>query len=450
MNPESIIKQLEATGSRLAKEKIIFTVIGTSDEYAFFDGARLALNSMVTFGVKQIPKRSGKDGPGLKYDDFALISTGFCNRTYTGNNARDLITNLMNKATNDQWNYWYRRILLKDLNCGMSEKTLNKVCKGVGRPDLMIPVFSCQLAKDCEGIEPEGSKAIEVKLDGMRVITIVYPNISEKTLDIGSPHGASVVEQYSRNGKVLSNFSGIIEEISKVGFIFKEPMVLDGEVMSASFQDLMKQAHRKSDVDTKDAILHLFDILPLKDFTLGICNIPQHRRRQNLENFFMSVGDLMPHVEMLGQEVVHMDTIAGKRRFREINSDAIINGYEGIMIKDLNAVYKCKRVDSWMKMKPYIEVSLNIISVEEGEKKYTGKLGAFICEGVDDGRKIRVHVGGGFSDQNREDYWKERDSLIGQVVEVKADAITQNQSGDYSLRFPRFKTFRGFEPGEKL
>ena len=40
--------------------------------------------------------------------------------------------------------------------------------------------------------------------------------------------------------------------------------------------------------------------------------------------------------------------------------------------------------------------------------------------------------------------------IIGNLVEVRADAITQNQDGTYSLRFPRFKTFRGFEVGEKL
>ena len=79
-----------------------------------------------------------------------------------------------------------------------------------------------------------------------------------------------------------------------------------------------------------------------------------------------------------------------------------------------------------------------------------GKLGAFVCEGVDSGKKIRVNVGSGFSDDERDDYWKNRDSLIGDVVEVRADAVTQNQEGDYSLRFPRFKTFRGFEPGEKI
>ena len=42
------------------------------------------------------------------------------------------------------------------------------------------------------------------------------------------------------------------------------------------------------------------------------------------------------------------------------------------------------------------------------------------------------------------------EGLVDQLVEVRADAVTQNQDGTYSLRFPRFKTFRGFEIGEKI
>jgi DNA ligase-1 len=59
-------------------------------------------------------------------------------------------------------------------------------------------------------------------------------------------------------------------------------------------------------------------------------------------------------------------------------------------------------------------------------------------------------VGSGFSDSDRDSFYQSRDTLPGQVVEVRADAVTQNQDGTYSLRFPRFKGFRGFKPGEKL
>jgi DNA ligase-1 len=59
-------------------------------------------------------------------------------------------------------------------------------------------------------------------------------------------------------------------------------------------------------------------------------------------------------------------------------------------------------------------------------------------------------VGSGFTDSDRNSFWMARDKLPGQIVEVRADAVTQNQDGTYSLRFPRFKGFRGFEVGEKI
>ena len=73
-----------------------------------------------------------------------------------------------------------------------------------------------------------------------------------------------------------------------------------------------------------------------------------------------------------------------------------------------------------------------------------------VCTGQDDGKDIRVNVGSGFTDDQRSSIWTAGDDVLNRLVEIRADAVTQNQDGTYSLRFPRFKTFRGFEPGEKL
>jgi DNA ligase-1 len=51
-------------------------------------------------------------------------------------------------------------------------------------------------------------------------------------------------------------------------------------------------------------------------------------------------------------------------------------------------------------------------------------------------------VGSGFSDVDRDDYWTNRNLVIGRTCEVLCDVITQNQDGTYSLRFPRFVRFR--------
>ena len=133
-----------------------------------------------------------------------------------------------------------------------------------------------------------------------------------------------------------------------------------------------------------------------------------------------------------------------------MNKQALKAGFEGLMIKPLNDIYVCKRSKSWLKIKPIIEVTLTVIDVEEGQGKFEGTTGALVCEGEDDGLLIKVNVGSGLTDENRKEIWTDKDTVIGSLVEIRADVVTQNQDGSYSLRFPRFKTFRGFNPGEKL
>ena len=433
-----VISALEDHNSRLDKEAIILAQAEAGNA-EFFEGCRLTLDAMITFGLKQIPEKTDEDGVGLPWDSFTLALTGFTTRNVTGNTARDVIQTMMKSATKSQWNGWYRRILIKDLRCGVSEKTINKVVEKKW-PDYAVPVFSCQLAHDSANHESKvsGTKLIEVKLDGVRVITIVRTD--------------GRVDQFSRNGKELVNFEHITKQISAV--VKKDPpkydLVLDGEIMSSSFQDLMKQVHRKSDVTANDAVLHLFDLCPLDKFQEGYWDRDQDTRSKLIKAWVEKHQDNLPNVNYLQNEEVNLDIDAGKKRFKEINQKAIDGGYEGIMIKDPNAPYECKRSVSWLKLKPFIEVTLEVTALEEGTGKNIGRLGAFVCTGTDDGKNICVNVGSGLSDDQRSLIWADRDSTIGQLVEVRADAITQNQDGTYSLRFPRFKGFRGFEPGEKI
>ncbi len=433
--PWEVIAELESDNSRLFKESVIARE-AEADNVEFFRGCRAALDPMITYGIRQVTEKKG-DGRGVKPESFWKLAQDLASRSLTGNAAITAVNAMRMNAREAEWNHWYRRILIKDLRCGVTEKTINTVVKKT-RPEFEIPVFACQLAHDGANHESKvvGKKLVEVKLDGVRVITVVYPD--------------GTVTQYSRNGKELVNFEHIKEQIGRNARLFGEPTVLDGEVMSASFQDLMKQVHRKSDVAASDAVLHLFDIVSLAEFQAGQGLHSQLDRSRTLELWYRHIADSMPNVKVLGQELVDLDTPTGQQRFSEINAGAIAGGYEGIMIKDVSAVYECKRSHAWLKQKPFIEVSLEVVAFEEGTGRNEGKLGAFVCEGEDDGRRIRVNVGSGFTDEQREAYWMGRHPMIGQVCEVRADAVTQNQDGTYSLRFPRFLRFRGFEAGEKL
>ena len=433
--PWQVISALETHNLRTNKEQII-QAEALAGNTEFFAGCRLALDSMTTFGVKQIEPKTG-DGSGLSWETFKKTADALINRQLTGNAALTAVNTIRLKATEEQWNLWYRRILIKDMRAGFSEKTINKVVEK-DYADYAIPVFTCQLAHDSANHETKvaGEKLIEVKLDGVRVVAIVYPT--------------GVVNLFSRNGKSLDNFPLVEQQLAKHARFFSEPTVLDGEIMSASFQDLMKQIHRKDDVKSTDAVLNLFDILTLKDFQTGKSPRTQLERSAWLKQWYEPIADHMPNVTIVGQELVNLDTEQGQIRYKEINQLAIKGGYEGIMLKDVLAPYECKRSVAWLKLKPFIEVSLEVTDVEEGTGRNQGRLGAIVCSGLDDGRQIVVNVGSGFTDNDRSDFWNDRSSIIGQIVEVRADAVTQNQDGTYSLRFPRFLHFRGFEVGEKL
>ena len=429
--PQTIIRNLEENNSRLEKEKIL-QVAADEGLPEFFDGLRMALDPLVTFGVKQVPEAT-EDGQGLPANAFAELARQLQERELTGHAARDAIQLAMSVATKEQWNGWYRRILIKDLRCGVSEKTVNKVVPGT------VPVFTCALAHDSAKHEKKmvGKKQIEIKLDGVRVITIIQGN---------------KVEMFSRNGKQFHNFGHIIAELEEVikDYPVPYPLVLDGEVMSSDFQDLMKQVHRKDGKQTTDAVLHLFDTIPLGCFKAGVWDKPQSFRSLITKHWVEEHKAVLKHVQALDWEEVDLDTTEGQERFVALNKAAVDGGYEGVMIKDVDAPYECKRTHAWLKAKPFIEVTLEVKDVEEGTGRNEGRLGALVCAGEDDGRMVQVNCGSGFSDSDRDSFWSSRSSLVGQLVEVRADAITQNQDGTYSLRFPRFKTFRGFEVGEKI
>jgi DNA ligase-1 len=436
------IRDLESSDSRIHKEKVIekalmASKLGSANAQCFLFNCYQAYNPYYVFGVKQVPETQGIDHAPNPWPRFWALLEALRTRSVTGHAAKRNIEQMSELFDSVEWNGLCRRVLIKDLRCGISEKTLNKV---LGKTEWKIPVFSCQLATDSNDhtSKLKGRKLIEKKLDGVRVLAVI--------------HGVSV-NLYSRNGKPFDNFPQIVESIRRISKhltpTYGGRIVLDGEIIGESFQALMKQAQRKTDVKTDGMTYCIFDAMPFDDFERGYWNAQQHKRTAWLMNN-RSKFETENCLQVMPGFEVDLDTAEGHDQMRRFADDAVAQGFEGIMIKDLDAPYECKRSSFWMKWKPTITVDLNIVGFEEGTGRNAGRLGAIICEGDDNGRRINVNVGSGLSDANRDEYWSARDQLLGNVVEVEADAVTQNQDGTYSLRFPRFVRFRGFEPGEKL
>lgn len=430
------INKLNESDSRLHKEDVLrqaleASVLGSRSSQIFLGLTKACYNPYVTFGVKQIPETVGIIDAENPWDDFNSLLENLYNRRLTGDAARDAISDISERFDSTEWNTFCRPVLRKDLRAGISDKTINKVCK---KTEYEIPVFGCQLATNSEGRpEMKGTKRLEPKLDGVRVL-LMYDTKSTAC--------------FSRNGKVFENFDHIEYQVMSRALNLVLPnrelskgFVLDGEVIGSSFQELMRQARRKTDGQATDTVFNVFDIIPLDEFNKGVWKTPLSKRIELLEKM-KPIIDQMLNVELLPHIMVDLDTAAGRDQFNRYCKDMVADGFEGVMVKATDAPYECKRSTSWMKYKPVYDYDLTVIGVEEGTGKNIGRMGALVCEGIDDGKHITVNVGSGYTDEERQAYWDDKNSVIGQTAVVIADAITQDASGSYSLRFPRFKTFR--------
>jgi DNA ligase 1 len=440
------IDKLNESNSRLHKEAVIgeaYTActLGSTEACIFLENAQEAYDPFTKFNTKQVPETEGLTDKKNSWHFFQFLLKDLSTRRIIGNIALHNIEELSKEFDSDNWNKLARPTLLKDLRIGATAKTFNKILKGT---KYEIPTFECMLATDSKKHQKKlvGQKFVQKKLDGVRTIAVLHSNS---------------IELYSRNGKVFENFKSIERSLRKVRDVFytalpymHDPIVLDGEIMSDDFQSLMRQANRKQNVQTEDCVYNVFDYLPYEDFTKGIWPQVQEDRYAFLDGVKEKTQELTNIHILETPMLVDLDTEEGHTQMTDYATKCVADGYEGIMIKDRFGIYECKRSTTWMKWKPVITVDLTVVDVEEGTGRNVSKLGALVCKGVDQGKTIQVNVGTGLTDKDREEFWAEKDNLIGQVVEIKADAVTQNQDGTYSLRFPRFERFRGFNPGEKL
>jgi DNA ligase-1 len=199
----------------------------------------------------------------------------------------------------------------------------------------------------------------------------------------------------------------------------------------------------------------VFDILPAWEFRQGVSTMNQRNRLRFLadhKNAIAATGV----AEVIESRVIDLDSLVGKIELEDFSRQVVeTEKLEGVMIKSMDAMYQCKRGHNWMKIKPIITVDLTVIEVEQGTGRNADRMGALVCRGTDQGREILTNVGSGFTDQQRTEIWEtfkaSPDAVLGQVVEIAADTLTLGQDSTiYSLRFPRWISWRGFKAGQKI
>lgn len=416
-----LIEQIAVRPEKLNKEALIASGRGSE---LFCDVLERALNPFRTYGMAKRPKPA-VNGDGQFNDNTRDILDKLASRELSGAQAKAVVIAEMSRLT-PQSEELFWRIISKDLRAGFSSSTVNKVMPG------LVASFDCMLAHplDAKRIK-KWPQVAEPKLDGVRVLAFV--NTNEET-----------VHFCSRSGKEFTTFEHLKEPILKVAHSRRKELgmgneeadrfldfVLDGEIVSGSFNKTVSEVRRK-DAQATDAEFHVFDILDgdifKREDKKGEGETYEDRR-EALMAFFRHVANKFPQLKLIPRYLV-----SSMEEIDLLYKNVQARGLEGLIIKDPDGLYHRRRNHAWMKIKAEESVDVRIVDVEEGTNKYEGQLGAMVV----DHNGVRVNVGSGLSDSQRASFWEAKDELIGRLIEVEYHEITP----DGSLRHPRFKRFR--------
>lgn len=378
-----IIAELASTDSRLEKEAILAKHKSDAD---FTELLKFSYDPFMMFHVQKVPAQSvvGSETVQSLWDEIRLLLTYLSTRYLSGHAALNSIEQTLNKLTEDEAEL-LTNVIRKDLRAGISDKTINKVHKG------LIPTFELMLTEQEKNAKTTWPTSVEPKLDGLR-LAAVYDGVS--------------VQFLSRGGKPFETLDFLTDDV--INFLGHQPGMLDGEIMGDDFNETTSGVKRKKANDlTQKVKFIVFDHLTLEEFRTQSCNRKRHERYDRLIQ--MESESSAERIYVCKAEIVNSAEEA-HAKYEEYKRD----GYEGAIVKALNGLYEFKRVKYNYKLKPKETADLEITGFEEGEGKYVGMLGAFVV----DYKGKSARVGTGFSDEQRQDYWNRRGELVGSLAEV--------------------------------
>lgn len=304
-------------------------------------------------------------------------------------------------------------IFCKDLKLGISATTFNKVWPGI------IPVFEVQLAAKYANVKLDENEYIWIteKFDGIRCVCIIEND---------------TVKFFTRQGKEIFGLKEIEESVKCQNFV---NMVLDGELLySGECEDSAMQYKKTTKIvnskmeNKTDVAFNVFDILPLEEFKSGYSSLKYENRRKILNT--INQTDSLKVAPILYEGTDHS-------KIMEVHKIMVDKHKEGVMI-NRNARYECKRTKNLLKVKEMNDADLKVIGYEEGRGEMQGMLGSLIV----DYKGNRVNVGSGFSKEDRQIIWENKEDIIGKIIKVQFFEESKNAQGGVSLRFPVFLEIR--------
>ena len=378
-------------------------------------------------GVDNLKKRKDLTADTCDYEDLFDLLTALDAREITGHEALAQ-TNafIRDNPAIEQMVYL---IFDRNLKIRASEKLINRAC------DNLIPTFDVALAnsydeKTAKKVDFENQVwVVSRKLDGVRCLVMVDEN----------GHATS----WARSGKQFQTLRKVEEEIEALGVtnvVYDGEMCLVDEHGNEDFQSMMKQIRRK-DHTVENGLFQIFDMIDLPDFQAGVSEDGFLTRLGRLADTLRGADH--KHLAILGQQ-----RLTDHEDFQKWRQEAQDAGWEGLMLR-LDTTYKGKRSKDILKVKTMHDAEYVVTGTATGPFRYVkgGKeveeimLSAIFVEH----KGNTVRVGSGFTIEQRQHLLKHPEDIMNKVVTVQYFEESQNQNGEYSLRFPVLKVIHGDE-----
>lgn len=401
-----------------AKAKCDF--IKSHDEDTYFKRfLYFALNPLITYNIskKSLDKlMSGNNADGQKLIFFNDIfeCCEYLSRLRSMDDAtlRQIKTLLDMKYPDQEEKELYMQLLSKTVRLGITGKTINKII-----PNL-IPEWEVQQAYpvDKYPLKVGTEFWLTQKLNGARA-TLYEGQLLARS---GMPY------------KGLEHITDALSWLSVAGFVADGELTLkDKGSLSDNEAFRVATGVLNSDSVNKTVICYtIFDMIPIKDFDSPTPQTTYRYRREILNQFAQRIGDTDGAVKVL--PVLYHGTDQSK--IDELLEQMVREDKEGLMI-NTDVPYRRTRHKDILKVKRFYTMDLPIIRCEEGTGRLEGTLGAFVLKYK--GNEVRV--GSGFTDEQREHFWENKENLTGVLCEVKYKEISQDKgTGLESLQFPVF------------
>lgn len=410
------VEASNATNSNSDKLEVLKT-------YTQYESVCKALNytydTYKQYGVTSANCKKNSDlmGHPNTYGSLFTLLDDLNNRVCTGHTAIANVNRFVHE--NSIYKDLIFNIIDRNLKTRSTASMINKVKPG------LIPTFDVALAKAFD--EKTQKKVIwedrwfvSRKLDGVRCLTVIDAS--------GEP------KFFSRQGKEFLTLDNLKTDIKALGL---KNTVLDGEVCivdengDEDFAGIIKEIKRK-DHTIATPFYWMFDMLDMQDFNSKTSEVTFGQRIADLNALFNTSKLIGVLEQKIGNDQV----------FSEMMAESKAGGWEGLMLRK-DSTYKGKRSNEILKVKQMFDDEYIVVDLENDVHRVIVD-GAEVEElmlknVIIEHKGNRVHVGSGFSHEQRRHYFANPNEILGKQITVQYFEESQSKSGEYSLRFPVIK-----------